>query len=238
MKISTVSKYIFTEFLSAMKYFYAIMVLVIMIFIYLNFRFADSAGDNVTFGGVGFSSLIFIFILGMTFFKTEFHFLLSNNITRKNFFRASLISSAAAAFMMAFIGAAFNQAAIALMPGSFFDWVEGIYKTNSMFADLTWSFSLYILTLITGWLISMIYYKLSKTMRIIVSFIPFGLIVLISAADSSSGGAFINIMGRAMKFMFGLNTLNPYAAALNMIILAALLSGIIYLLLRRQELKA
>lgn len=238
MNVSNVSKYITSVFLGAMKYFYFIMTIVILIMLYLNYRIITEGNGDITFGGLGFSSLIFIFILGLTFFKTEFNFLQANNITRRNFFKAALISSAAAAFIMALITSLVNQLFLMSLPGFYFDWVEGIYKTNSMFANLAWSFGLYIMVIVLGWLIAMVYYKLDKTMRIVISFLPVALILLISAADNSSGGAFIDLIGNGFRFLFALDTLNPYLSAINMTALAAMFSGLAYMLIRRLELKS
>ncbi len=235
MNTSVASKYILSVFLEAMKYFYFIMTSIILIFFYLSTRLPQDA--NVSFGGTGFSSLIFIFILGLSFFKSEFNFLQANNITRNNFFKGASISVAVAALITAISGTLLTQIAIMLMPGMYLDWVEGIYKTNSIFANITWSFALYMSVMLLGWIISMIYYKVNKTMKIIVSFMPFVLILLTSAADNSVGGALSNAIGRAFMFLFSLNTLNPYTAALNMIIVSAVLSGFAYLLIRRMELK-
>lgn len=235
MNVSKVSKYIISVFIGAMKYFYIIMTLLILIFFYLSTKLPPD-GD-IYFGGTGFSSVIFIFILGLSFFKSEFNFLQANNITRNNFFKATCISVAISALINAILGTILTQIAFMLMPGIYSDWVEGIYKTNDIFASIAWSFALYMTVMICGWIISMIYYRANKIMKIIVSFIPFVLILLTSAADNSVSGAISNSIGRAFMFIFSLNTLNPYTAALNMIIVSAVLSVFAYLLIRRMELK-
>jgi hypothetical protein len=68
-KTLNLSKFIFSNFKNAMKYFYLIIGLIILVMIGLHIRFADSSEVSISLNGFGATSIIFLFVIGLNTLK-------------------------------------------------------------------------------------------------------------------------------------------------------------------------
>ena len=94
-------------------------------------------------------------------------------------------------------------------------------------------FALNVLLIVTGWFITLAYYRSIVPVKWAISLAPFVLYGLMKAADARSGGAIFTSIGDYLKW----STTGPYQAAVSWLAYAAILCGLVYLLLRRAPLK-
>jgi hypothetical protein len=84
-----VTKYQLYSFYKAVLVFYIIILMVSLGTIAL----AVKATEEVSFGGLGTATIIFISIAGMDCFKTGFKFMMANNVSRRRYIGFSLLKS-------------------------------------------------------------------------------------------------------------------------------------------------
>lgn len=80
-----------------------------------------------------------------------------------------------------------------------------------------------------GLVVTMIYFRLNKLGKIVVSSIPFIIIIVLDNIPKHNSDKIVEFIGN----IFGINNKNPYMAILIFIIISILLIAIQYLLIRR-----
>lgn len=99
-----VTKYQLYSFYKAVLVFYIIILMVSLGTIAL----AVKATEEVSFGGLGTATIIFISIAGVDCFKTGFKFMMANNVSRRRFYYGNLIALAVLAAFMALVDTALS----------------------------------------------------------------------------------------------------------------------------------
>ena len=233
--ILKVSKYQLLDFKKAMIIYYAIILAISAAMIILYLTFIDSSDTNVNFGGFGTSALIFMFISGLNCFKSNFKFMQANNVSRKRFFLANILTLLSASAFMALIDMALSNVLNKVIP--YESVFEQIYQKYFVFADFTWSLALFAFAASLGWFITMLYYKCSKLMKTIVSLSPIFIIAIIITLSSLTNGA----VGRGILKFFtvtlGLTNNNSYIAVLSFFAGFAAMLALCWLMLRRMAIK-
>jgi hypothetical protein len=234
-KIWKVSKYQLRDLRLAMLIYYTIIALITLTMVISYIKVSQQPNANMSFGGFGFSSVIFLFISGLNCFKLNFKFMQANNISRKRFFIANTITLTLAAAFMAIIDVILNEVIILLIPyeGMF----EQLYRLNNMFADFMWSFALLAFMASLGWLITMLYYKCNSIMKIAVSLSPIFVSILITMLNKITNGAITKAILNFFTAALGFSNNNPYAAVVSFTVGFAGAIGICYLLIRRMSIK-
>jgi hypothetical protein len=230
-----VSKYLFQDFKKAMQIFYAIIFAIAILLVMLNMRIIDQGTTRANFGGFGFAAVIFLFISGLNCFTINFKFLQANNISRKRFYYANILTLTSVSAFMALIDTVMTQVLKSVLPyNSLF---EQLYKGDFFFADFMWSFALFILNASMGWCIIMLYYKCNKLLRTVISLAPILIIILLIMLNNVVMGAIGEAIIEFLTVALGFSNNNPYMAVLSFFIATAGVFGLCYLLIRRMPIK-
>lgn len=251
MKIKSVFKFSVANMVKSIGAFYGIFISVCVLLIFL----ANSSGGTVSSSGVELSSAIFIFIAGLNSFKENFYFMKSNNVSRRDFLYGTILSMIPIAFGMSFIDVIINRVQnIFISSPTNYDMIYGNMRTLGIMTEVnkgiwvqnnsvetllnTFLFQgvVYAFAFALGFVITILYYKSNKLTKVIISVAPVALIVLLNLIIDIYPG----ILSGGIKFIhfiFGWNTLNPYAAILTFIISFISLSLIARLLTRKVVLK-
>lgn len=251
MKIKSVFKYSVANMVKSIGAFYGIFISVCILLIFL----ANSSGGSVRSSGVELSSAIFIFIVGLNSFKENFYFMKGNNVSRRDFLYGTMLSMIPIAFVMSFIDVIINRIQnVFITSPTNYDMIYGNARTLDLLTEVNkgiWIQSNSIETLLNtflfqgavyafsfalGFVITILYYKSNKLTKVIISVVPVAFIVLLNLISD----IYPSILSGAVEFIqfiFGWNTLNPYAAILTFIISFISLSLIARILTKRVVLK-
>lgn len=245
MRELKVAKYMMHWTLGRVVVFYAIFVLIIGLLFGVSF----SIGEDVNSSGNEFSSIIFLFVVGLNSFKENFKMLQANNVSRKTFVRGLIIGVFPITFGMALVDLLINRICniFAKCP-TIFDMIYGSFRQSranwiqvndiqTLFGTTFWNFALYSIVFILGILVSLCYYRSNKTLKVIISIVPAIILgFVINVSQKPIGSSNISI-GKFFASAFGLQNQNPYMAVLSFAVLGTLFSMSIYLLTRKAVLK-
>jgi len=177
------------------------------------------------------TSAVFALLIGLLLFTINFKAALANGISRKTFLLANLLAAA----LVAAVFSIFNMIVV-LVHGLFwpvFLSFEVIYPNAGWTGSLALQFSIYFLLLVTGWFVTLAYYRSNLAAKWAISLAPFGLFGLLVEASHLAGGAVFMAIWEYLQLNFG----DPYRAAASLLVYAAILYGLVYLLIRRAPLK-
>ncbi|HZX46656.1 MAG TPA: hypothetical protein VFF83_05245 [Clostridia bacterium] len=226
-----VTKYQLYGFYKAVLVFYAIIFAVSLGATALSLK----ASERVTFGGLGTATIIFISIAGMDCFKTSFMFMTANNVTRRRFYHGTLIALVALAAFMALVDTALNGILSSMF--RYESLLEQLYGFSNYPAEYLWSFGLYAFAGCLGWLITMVYYRISGPLRIIVLVVPFIMGIPIGYMVRRTGGALGRAVVGFLDGVMGITAGNPYIGAFSFFVSAAVVLLFCFLLIRRAPIK-
>ena len=248
MQAKKIAKYNISSMKKSIIIFYSIFISICILLIII----AKSSGGNVSSSGVEMSSAIFIFIAGLNIFKENFYFAKSNNISRKSYFLGTILSMLPVAGVMSIIDIIINRIFnLFIKSPTNYDMIFTDLRFTSLSTNLSWVQSnniktffntflfqgtIYLMLFALGFVINMIYYKCNKLMKTVVSIAPVMLIILFNIFEFN----FPNVVQRVFKFLdyiFGINSMNPYAAITTFIILFITLAVIAYSLIRKMVIK-
>lgn len=231
--ILKVTKYQLRDYKKTLITFYGIMSAIVLLVV-LN-KIINSKGEG-NFSGLGVATLIFIFVSGISSFKTNFYFLQANNVSRKRFYLANILSLISLAVFMAVIEELVNRAFANV--NLYSDIFKEIYGNNFIIASFLWSLAFYIFEASLGWVIGMIYYKCNRLMKTVVSLIPVFLWIIIGIIDNMTDLGIGKAIYNFAKVALGLtNNINSYTAVLSFTIGAIVLFTISFLLIRKIPIK-
>lgn len=222
-KIGRFAKYQLSYYTTAVPIFFGIFVLLGL--------FTHSPGSGNSMGGSG----IFIFILGLNWFKTSFRFSQANNLPRRVFYLGTLLAIVALAAILSIVTTILDGV---LSGGIAIGLYRQIYPAN-LLAQLLWNWVSAVAAASAGWMISMLYYRSSLPMKIIVSLSPVLVIWLFNQIHRHTGGKFWFSLLDLFKRAFGLvgETANPYPAILSFTMLAIVICAACGALMYRAPVK-
>jgi len=96
MKLKSAYKYQMSEFISPVRTFYIVMILLESFIIFL----ASKGNNESNVSGVEFSSYIFLFVMAIVIYKSTFHFLSANSISRKTLLKSTFLTIASISGIM------------------------------------------------------------------------------------------------------------------------------------------
>lgn len=260
MKSYSIAKYNLWNSRRSIAIYYSIFIIV-CIMIVLNGKLGSGSAS-----GIELSTAIFLFILGLNSFKENFYFSQCNNISRKTYYKGTILSIMPIAAIASLIDIIINRILnlVIKCPTNYEmiftslrdlnvtqTWTEdGVVKTGvkgieywvqsndlmTLVSTYLFQFSVYIIVIAVGLTIALIYYKCNKLMKTIVSIIPILFIIVINIVSSTFIGLFSEI-GEFIQTIFGWNTRNPYAAIATFIVIFTILVGCIYLLVKKAIIK-
>ncbi|WP_291650177.1 hypothetical protein [Clostridium sp.] len=246
MKLRSIVKYNINSIKNSIIIYYSIFIIVCVALGLL------SKNGNGSSSGLEISTAIFLFIVGLNLFKENFYFAKSNNVPRRDFLYGTVISMIPVVLGMSIIDIIINRIYNIFMKcptiydmlytnigsGEWYhsiDWVQG-NSIGILLNTLIFQASLYLAVFSLGFLITIIYYKCNKFMKVVVSVVP----VAIFTVSNVIGTAYPNIVNNINKFMeiiFGWNTKNSYAAVLTFIVSFIIFIGMSRFLTRKAIIK-
>jgi hypothetical protein len=176
------------------------------------------------------TAAIFALLTGLVMIITNFKVVLANGVTRKTFWLANL----PAALLTALALTVFNQL-IVLISGVFLPVQlisDIIYPLDGWFSKMVFQFSSYTFLIVLGWFIALAYYRSSTLMKWVISLVPYFLLRGIIALARSDFPP-TQIRMAISHALIG----TPARTGLTCLTAAAIIYGLVYLLLRRAPLK-
>ncbi|MBU3075794.1 hypothetical protein [Clostridium estertheticum] len=221
------------------------------IFIAVLFTTINSTGISIS--GIEFSSMIFLFVMGLNLFKENFYFSQANNIPRTDYFKSLVITILPIALGMSIIDVILNRIYNIFLGGpTIYDMAYGnfphgynyesipVWIQNNSIGTLvgtdTFLFALYILAFAIGLLITMIFYKCNKTMKILIFLSPI-------AIEAIGGSVIYNFpefgekSGIFIDNILGISTKNSYICVITFIFLFIITMCFVYIIIRRVVVK-
>lgn len=246
MKIKSIIKYNISSLKNSIAIYYTIFITVCLASVFL------SRNANISSSGIEISSGIFLFVAGLNLFKENFYFMKSNNVSRKDFLYGTALSMIPVVLFMSFIDIIINRIYNIFMKcptiydmgyaniGSgewhnTINWVQS-NSIGTLFNSFTLQVSLSLAAISLGFLITIIYYKCNKFMKVVVSIIPIALSILISMIGTAYPN-FINNINKFIATIFGVNNRNVYVATLTLIVSFIIFIAISRLLTRKAIIK-
>lgn len=225
----SVAKMKLFDCLRAMGIFYSITILFVFLMWYLSVKY-----NNVSYNSDGVT-LVFLFICGLNSFKESFKFSSANGVSRKRYFRESLLALVGTAALAALIELVLPLISQAFTRHEML--YVTLYRNTNLLAAAVWTFALFFGASLLGWLISLIYYRCNSLMKIVVSLSPVYVTALMIWLNRQTGGKIFVAIGDLISFFWGIADSNSYVAVLNFLVISILFSGLIFLLLRRAPVK-
>lgn len=196
-KARSFAKYQFLSFAKAVLVYYALLLMFAIL--------ANSPGSGNTLA----SSAIFVFVLGLNWFKTSFRFSQANNLPRSVFFLGTILAILALTLVMSSVDL--------VLSGVFRGVTIGLYRQiypPHILAQLLWGWLASIASASFGLMVAMVYYRSTPLLKILVSLSPVFVIWLLNQIDKHTGGEFwyqfftflMRALGRAG------DVANPYPA--------------------------
>ena len=212
-----------------------IIALNILISVTVSYSFP---GRGISAGSSDLIAFIWIFIIGILFFISSFKFMLANAVSRKHLYWANIFSmsilSVAWAVIVTLIISFISKMNIKIIV-----LYNIFYKGSSAMGTVVWFIAIFYLLIIIGWFINMIYYRSSRRMAYVISFSPFILSGLLTFINQSTNGKLFNYIIKFIVAAMGFSDSipNPYIASVSMLLMAVVVCGFNYLLIRRVQIK-
>jgi hypothetical protein len=233
-KILKSFKYIITESVKPIAIYYVVIALVIIFWAVMPVLFPES---NVNFGGLKASTVIFLFVVGLNAFKSSYLFLQANGITRRHYYAAGALSLVTISVAMTIFDSIVDGTL-----GLFITMEHGLWKLlypgSGLVDSFLWALAINLLAVFIGWFITMVFYRSSKTIKLVISLSPAILSVLLPIVNRLFGGGIMDALKRFFLMALGLSgTPNASVGALSMVMMAVAAAGLAFLLVRRAPIK-
>ncbi len=194
--------------------------------------------------GMEMASIIFLFVLGLNSFKESFRMFMQNGMSRRTILKSFLFSAVIISFSMAVIDRIINIVFRVLFASlgsinyiSLFQRVPGIPSKGLLFflSTILLSFFAYAAAMMLGYFITTMYYRMNKSLKLIVSIgVPGFLFMLLPIIDYSLfKGAIFSGMKRVLTFSFG----NFLMIIVSCIVLYAVFAALSWLLVKKVVVK-
>jgi len=229
-RIWSFTKYQLRDYRTAVLVFYLVLAAIVALLVGINGRVEGQASLS---GG----SIILVFVIGLNCFKSSFLFAQANNISRRVFYLATLLSLVGLGIIMGavdmIIDAALDRLPIYL--GLF----EQVYGKAPLAKGL-WTTAFLVFAGSLGWMITMIYYRSSSLWKVVVSLTPVLVIPVLSLLNRLTSGKLMFSLFAFLKWAFGFagETPNPYPAVVTFLVGSALIWAVNAVLLYRAPVKA
>ena len=250
MKCYSIAKYNLSSVKKDMIIYYSIFISVLIVTSSLHKYYGDG---NMVSSGVEISTVIFLFVIGLNFFKESFYFSQSNNISRKTYFKGTILSilsiSAIASLLDIIINRVYNiftkSPTMYDMSFTKFRDLEVLGKKSiwvqnndivTLLNSFLFQFSICIMVFTLGLTIVLIYYRCNKIMKTVVSIGAVMIVVVLNILADTFPKLFSEI-GVFIRNILGWSTRNPYAAIGTFIVVFIILVGFIYLLVKKAIIK-
>lgn len=249
MKFKAAFKYQLSGMKKPLIIYYAIMYCII-IFMIVQRLTMKSADLNWSTSGLESATLIFLFITGLNSFKGTFHLFLANGVSRQTMFKSfvtSIFPIAAGMAVIDSLNALLMSAFINYRPLFYFMYqsrygaAAGHGMTAGMYLDgFIWMLFFYAFVTMAGCLITTLYYRMNKPIKLLVSIgVPVFFFIILPYIDAF---IFRGAISEATAYIFAkaggfLDGNNSYIAVLSCAVSFALFGGLSFLAMRRATVK-
>lgn len=245
MKIKKTVVFNLRNMKKAIFIYYAIVFASFLIVALCNCFRADYYND-ITMSGVELMTSIFLFVCGLSSFRSDLLLSLQNGVSRKTILLGYLISSSIIAVIMGTVDSTFYTILnkTSFVKSGFMQLYEE-FDCNIVvlfFITFAWYAFLYLCSTLFGYVIAALYYRMNKSLKLIVSIgVPgFFLIVLpfldeYVVPDYEIWTRFIQLL----SFMIGNNGTSdrPWNWMISCLLLSTIFAIFSYLLVRRADIK-
>lgn len=205
MNIKVATKYRLYDSKKSILVFYTVIVSILVFVLLFSTLTIDSIDVNGDLGGMEFASAIFLFVLGLNIFKENFRMFIQNSVSRKTIFTSYIISTLIIGAIMALadnillliskninlVNSNFNSRGLLEMIYN-----QQITGVGMLLITILFSFFINIMFISCGFFITTLYYRMNKSLKIIVSIcVPALLFVILPIVDTIvfQGEAFFGI---------------------------------------------
>ena len=217
---------------------YYIVIYTLVILAAVSQAFWPSEG-HISYGGLDGASIIFLFVVGLNAFRSNFHMFVVNGISRKTMFTSFIISA-----IILCAGMALIDSINALVISQFVTYrsvsVQMYDFGLSMFSEgFLWMLFSYMASIMFGYFITTAYYRMNKPVKLLVSIgVPLLLFIILPLVDATLfNGQIFNAFRLIALFCSGQSSGSPYIAMASNLVSAAITASFAYLLARRATVK-
>lgn len=199
--------------------------------------------QDLTMNGLNIASVIFLFVCGLNSFKEDFNFFLQNGVSRRTQFTALCLIQPVVAVVMAAVDSFIARLIALFLPcESLFGMIYGGSLEagfSGFLLQTAWMFCLYLFALVLGYLITVLYYRMGTTLKVLVSVgVPVFCALVLPLLDAICGNRISGLLVQAAKTVFGLqNGPKPLIGMLFLLACTAVCGIFVRLLQRRAVLK-
>ncbi len=251
MKIKPILKYELREDFKSLAIFYAIYFSVIILSVITTLL--TSTVEIGQINGVEFASAIFLLVTGMNSFKNHFHFSLTNSVPRKKLFISTIQSFGILSVFMAIVNfiVSFILTRFINVSPLFYMLYHPNYPTSTpkqslqnisyILPEFVWGIFLLITMSLLGYFITLLYYRMSKILKITVSVgVPGFLFLVLPIIDLRLDNKITTTIFNFFRMIMGLETgsYNPWIAVVSFICFSIILSALCYIMIRKVTIKA
>lgn len=242
MKLKSAFKYQLYEFKKPMQIYYLVIYL-----LFIFFGISTLSSINNGFGGMEYASIVFIFICGLNSFKDDFKMFLQNGLSRKTLFISFTYSMVLVSVIMALIDSINGAIASAIFRyDSMYMQLYQLRYTGmgngflKLSEGLLWYIFAYAMVGMVGFFITVLYYRMNKGLKLLVSIgVPSLIFVVLPMYDSYfTKGAIFRSIGSFFSFAWGYkNGYNPYFSMVTCTLISVLFGTLSYLLIKNAQVK-
>lgn len=248
MNIKALIKYELYEIRKSLVIYYGIII-GLLILITISFRMNWNGNGNVNASGIEAASIIFIFIMGLNSFKKYFEFFQANGISRRAQHLGFIINVWIVASFMALIdninALIFSQ----YIPyqslyyegyGAKVYTVAKVLNVSYYLGSFLWAIFVYAMAFTIGYSITLLYYRMNRNWKIIVSIgVPalfYGVPIIDSLINKSKISNWVAVIVEKALGVAN-NGHNSYMAVLSTGLVTVILTLVNHAMIRRTVLK-
>lgn len=241
MKIKQAVIYRLKDVKKSILVFYLI---VIASYLFISFLASLESVNMTQMSGFEAATMIFLLVTGLNSFKPAFYLFMQNGISRKTMFYSYFISMLVASGIMALI----DSIAYTLVGSNrgIFSLFDQLY--NKLYEDqlvvkvlvnFIWAWSAYLAFSLIGYFITILYYRMNKVLKLIVSIsVPCLLFIVLPIVDTYYNGEISLFIDKAFDFLFGSGAhVNPFASVLSCSLISIIFAVLSFCLARKAVIK-
>lgn len=256
MNRKPVVRYQFRNYFHIFRIYYLVIYCMMLIAFIQRYLFKPSPDSDISISGLEFATIITIFITGLTTFKEPFRFFVSNGVSRRRFYTQTVASLGVLSAVIAVVDSINTlifslifhyysfYASIISMDSTHF--MSGrnissafIYTAALIVRSFFWSLFAYFAFAALGLFITVLYYRMNRTLKIAVSVgVPMLLFVGLPLLSQYVPGRLVSNAIIAVMEWWMQCAVNPLADMLSRLALAAVFAGLAFLMIRRVDVKA
>ncbi len=175
-------KYQISNTMKVVAIYYAVIVTLAIIGISITSIVGNVKVDDASSS----STIVLLFIIGLAMFKDNFYFFQQNSVSRKTQIYSFAVTTLAVSAILAVI-----DMSIAGVVFNLFNGIGSVFQLLTRYLNVSefmkyvyifiWQFFMYLICIMTGFFISISYYRMSKWIKVVVSVgVPLGFIALLS----------------------------------------------------------